>query len=481
MKDWRIKNHDWIMTAVIFLLTFIGLVVIYSATFSAETEIEGVGTASRQLVFMILGFIIYFAVSRIDPAFYRYFPVQVVIFVITAGLLLFVWLFGDPVRNTNRWIEWGFVRIQPSEYSKITLILINASILADVLYLRVRDGVDWGTLKKKFQFRENIKKTIRSILAYNPILFRYALGIVLSAIVVGLVLVEPALGNASIIALICIALFIFAFPNQKYVIGLCIVFLLTINTLIGFINFAFLYDQLGINLIVGNVDIMVLVLSVIAIVVLIYSFRLQILPILLVIGAVVVFFVSVGFIWNSDIIHPYQKQRIETFLNPDEDTRGAAWQLRQSKIAIGSGRIFGKGFLQGSQSKLRFLPEAYTDFIFAAYSEEFGLVGAGVLFSLYALLLYRIIKAAKNANDYYKSLLCIGVVVMITVHVFINTGMNMGILPVTGIPLPLISYGGSSVMVTMIALGLVQAVNTHKDIVDMQQDMMLTSKSVWRN
>ena len=181
----------------------------------------------------------------------------------------------------------------------------------------------------------------------------------------------------------------------------------------------------------------------------------------------------------KNIIKAHQLQRIEVFFHPEDDPRGAGWQLRQSKIAIGSGRFLGKGFLQGSQSKLRYLPEAYNDFIFAAFCEEFGLIGALFIIGLYVFIVFRIIRAGQNGSGPYESLLCFGVATMILLHVFINMGMNMGILPVTGIPLPLMSYGGSSVIVTMIALGIVQSVNVHKDIVDMQESLVIRSKSLW--
>lgn len=476
MRLFRLQNHDWFLTVTIFLLMLTGLVVIYSATFNAGSEIEGAGTVNRQLVFVILGFFVYFLVSKIDTAYYRYFPIQVIIFVVIAGLLLYVWLFGDPVRNTNRWIEWGFVRIQPSEYVKIALILLNGGILAKLLEHKVKEDINWGEVWKRRKFKDKISNLFANFTSIYSILCIYGIAAVLSLACIVMVLVEPALGNASIIALICIALFIIAYPDQIKLVAIITIALLAANIASHFLTFEFLYDWLGFPLVIHGYDLIVCFLTLIVVLLLMYFAKLRILSVIvaLIAGFASVFFVS--YVWNN-VLEDYQKRRIEIFFNPEEDPQGAGWQLRQAKIAIGSGRLFGKGFLQGSQSKLRFLPEAYSDFIFAAYCEEFGLVGALFLFSLYIFLIIRIIDAARRAHSNYDSLICIGTAVMLIVHVFVNTGMNMGILPITGIPLPLISYGGSSIMVTMIALGLVQAVNMHKDIVDTQESLMITSRS----
>lgn len=470
----RFRNHDWFLTVTIFLLILIGLVVIYSATFNAQTAVEGSGTLNRQLVFVILGLFIYFLVSNIDTAFYKYFPVQVLIFAVIVGLLLYVWLFGDPVRNTNRWIEWGFIRIQPSEYSKVALILLNSGILAELLKHKVKEDINWGKVWKKKRLKERFSNLFKNFTSFYPIIYIYGLAVILSLICIVLILVEPALGNATITALICLSLFLVAFPNQSKLIGLIGVFFLSMNLVANFVNFSFLYNLLGVSLIIEGYDLGVIFLTVISILLLVYFVKLRFIYVFFAICIGIVSVFSTSYVWNN-VLKDYQKKRVEIFFNPEEDPQGAGWQLRQAKIAIGSGRLFGKGFLQGSQSKLRFLPEAYSDFIFAAFCEEFGLTGAVFLLGLYIFLLIRIIKAARSAHNTCESLICIGVAIMLLVHVFVNTGMNMGILPITGIPLPLISYGGSSVMVTMIALGFVQAVNMHKDIIDTQEGLVVTS------
>ena len=154
----------------------------------------------------------------------------------------------------------------------------------------------------------------------------------------------------------------------------------------------------------------------------------------------------------------YQRNRILSFLDPYLDPLGSGYNLIQAVITVGSGQIFGRGLGRGTQSHLFFLPERHTDFIFASFSEEFGFVGAAVLIVLYFIILYRILTIAKNSSSLFGSFIAIGVFSMLSFQIFVNIGMNLGILPITGITLPLVSYGGSSILATMISLGLVEAV-----------------------
>ncbi|MFH1175726.1 MAG: rod shape-determining protein RodA [bacterium] len=158
----------------------------------------------------------------------------------------------------------------------------------------------------------------------------------------------------------------------------------------------------------------------------------------------------------------YQKARITTFINPYEDPRGRGYNAIQSVIAVGSGGIWGKGIGNGSQGRLNFLPERHTDFIFANIAEEMGLVGAVFLLALYAVLLSRILRIALTANDNFARFLSIAIALMIFTHVLENIGMNIALMPITGIPLPLVSLGGSNLMVVMASLGIAQSVVIHK-------------------
>jgi rod shape determining protein RodA len=165
-------------------------------------------------------------------------------------------------------------------------------------------------------------------------------------------------------------------------------------------------------------------------------------------------------IWNS--LKIYQQKRIISFLAPWLDPRGMSWQVIQSKIAIGSGRLLGKGFLAGTQKKFEFLPERHTDFIFSCIGEEFGLIGIIVVLALYTFLLYRILDLAHEARNRFASIFTIGIFTWFAYQIIINTGMTMGLLPITGVPLPLISYGGSSLLACFLAIGILLSISRTK-------------------
>ncbi len=180
--------------------------------------------------------------------------------------------------------------------------------------------------------------------------------------------------------------------------------------------------------------------------------------ILLTVGAVLV-----GGVWSSGrFLKPYQKARLTAFVNPQNDPRGSGYQVLQSEIAVGSGGIWGKGLEKGTQTQGYFLPIPYTDFIFAAFSEEHGFVGAFSILLLYFLILMRLIQNAQTAADLPGSLIIMGIVAVLTFQIAVNVGMVIGLMPVTGIPLPLMSYGGSSVLFTFLALGVAMNVRMRR-------------------
>jgi rod shape determining protein RodA len=167
--------------------------------------------------------------------------------------------------------------------------------------------------------------------------------------------------------------------------------------------------------------------------------------------------------WNSGLLHDYQKARLVTFLNPANDALGAGYHITQSKIALGSGGIWGKGLLQGTQSQLDFLPERQTDFIFTMLGEELGLVGGVLVLALYSLLVVYGFAIALRTRSHFGRLLAFGVTLNLFLYFFINTAMVMGLIPVVGIPLPLISYGGTAMMTVMVGFGLLTAVYVQRD------------------
>ena len=171
------------------------------------------------------------------------------------------------------------------------------------------------------------------------------------------------------------------------------------------------------------------------------------------------FVISLPFI--IAFLKPYQKLRVLTFLNPDRDPLGAGYQIIQSKIAVGSGGIFGKGFLKGTQSYLEFLPEKHTDFIFTLFSEEFGFVGSALLLIVYAITIYRVISIGAQSRSFFAKIFCYSFGAAIFVYITINMSMVLGLLPIVGSPLPIMSYGGSSMLATMIGFGIVMSAKVH--------------------
>ncbi|MDX5332680.1 MAG: rod shape-determining protein RodA [Gammaproteobacteria bacterium] len=165
-------------------------------------------------------------------------------------------------------------------------------------------------------------------------------------------------------------------------------------------------------------------------------------------------------LWH--FMHDYQRRRVLTFLNPESDPLGSGYHIIQSKIAIGSGGFYGKGWLNGTQSQLEFLPERHTDFIFAVYGEEFGFLGAITLLVIYLSLILRGLYIAVNAQDTYSRLLAGSLSLTFFVYLFVNTGMVTGLLPVVGVPLPLVSYGGTSMVTLMAAFGMLMSINSHR-------------------
>ncbi|RJO61407.1 rod shape-determining protein RodA [candidate division WS5 bacterium] len=166
-------------------------------------------------------------------------------------------------------------------------------------------------------------------------------------------------------------------------------------------------------------------------------------------------------------MHDYQKDRILALVDPANDPQGAGYNVQQAQIAIGSGQMLGRGLGHGSQSQLNFIPEKHTDFIFAALAEEMGFLGAGLVIVLFAVLIFRAILIAAKSRDYFGMYLSTGIIAMLSFHIFLNIGMNLGIAPVAGIPLPLISLGGSSVVVIFILLGILESIHIHRKGLDL--------------
>jgi len=369
----------------------IGITMIYSATFDWDLGTAG-ATYQKQIVWALLG-IIAMIITMIIPLKLFYAFAYIIYGLAMVGLVL-VLEFGD-----RRWFNLGPIHIQPSELAKIAVVLAVAR------YLSARN-IDFGRVRT----------------------FAAPMGIVLFPAL--LVFKQPDLGTALVFGAVL-------FP-MLYWSGMRPV------------NIFFIVSP-GLSLISAfhpwSLGLLYLVMAV---VVFYTRPRLATLAILAAINLTV----SVGapYIWVNKL-HGYQKNRILTFLNPDLDRLGSGYQVIQSKVAIGSGGLRGKGFLKGTQTKLAFLPEKHTDFVFSVVGEEFGFVGAMVILMLFLFMVWRALQIAIIVKARFSSLVTVGLTSILVFHIFVNIGMTIGVMPVTGLPLPFLSYGGSWLIMSCVLIG----------------------------
>ncbi len=341
---WR--RAERFQPAVALILAVLGSMTIYSAN----------ADWSRQLLWVTLGIAVYVAAATFD--YRRLQPIAPGIYAGMLLLLVAVHLVGHSALGARRWLSVAGFPLEPSELSKLLLVIVLAAVVSRESRLR------WRT---------------------------FALAVVLAGAPAVLILTQPDLGTTIVVVALCLGTLFAgrARPGQLAALALA---------------------------------------AVVAI---------PLLPLLL---------------------HGYQRRRLEIFLNPSSDPLGAGYNLLQARIAVGAGGFFGQGWLHGLQGQLGFVPERATDFVFAIFAEQFGLLGSLVLLAIYGALLIRILKTAAVAPDRFGELIAAGVFVMLLVQVVENVGMNIGLLPIAGIPLPLISYGGSATITTLAGLGLVQSV-----------------------
>jgi rod shape determining protein RodA len=356
---------NWPLVVLLVAVGSVGGLMLYSvAGGNAETWAApqmkrfGVGLA---LMFIVAFFPIWFWRSMALPAYGVAFL-----------LLLFVEFFGAMGMGAQRWIDLGFIRLQPSEMMKVTLIMLLAAYY------------DWL----------DPRRVSHPLWVLIPVVF-----IIVPTV---LVLMQPNLGTALLLILVGAAVMFCA--------GVSLWYFAAVTALGG--------------------------------------------------GAVFAVLSSRGTPWQ--LLHDYQYRRIDTFLDPTADPLGAGYNIIQAQIALGSGGWGGKGFMQGTQSRLNFLPEKHTDFIFTTLAEEFGFIGAFSLLTLYTLIIAFCVVAALQNKDRFSSLLILGVAANFFFYLAVNLSMVMGMAPVVGIPLPLLSYGGSVMLVLLVSFGLVQSAHIHR-------------------
>ncbi|SEN49946.1 rod shape-determining protein RodA [Palleronia pelagia] len=361
----KILYLNWPLLLLLVTVASVGFLMLYSVAGGSLQP-----WAEPQMKRFALGVFAMFVIAMVPIWFWR--NMAGLAYGVSLALLLAVEFFGETGMGAQRWINLGFMRLQPSELTKITLIMILAAYY------------DWL----------DIRKTSRPLWVIIPL--------ILIALPTYLVLRQPDLGTSILL-----------------VTGGGIVMFL------AGVSWWYFIAVIGAG-----------------------------------VGTVAAVFSSRGTDWQ--LLKDYQYRRIDTFLDPSTDPLGAGYHITQSKIALGSGGWTGRGFMQGTQSRLNFLPEKHTDFIFTTLAEEFGFVGAFSLLSLYVLVVFFCVVSAIRNRDRFGSLLTLGIGATFFLFFAVNMAMVMGLAPVVGVPLPLVSYGGSAMLVLMVGFGLAQSAHVHR-------------------
>ncbi len=361
----KVLYLNWPLVLLLTAVASVGFLMLYSVAGGSFMP-----WAEPQMKRYLLGLSAMFMVALVPIWFWR--NMSVVAYLVSIALLVVVEFFGSVGMGAQRWIDLGFIRLQPSELMKITMVMLLAAYY-DWLPIRKTSGILWVLIP------------VMLILAPTA-----------------LVLTQPDLGTA--------LLLVIGGGLMMFLAGVHWAYFATV--------------------IAAGVGVIATVLK------------------------------SRGTDWQ--MLKEYQFRRIDTFLDPNSDPLGAGYHITQAKIAMGSGGWTGRGFMQGTQSRLNFLPEKHTDFIFNTLAEEFGFVGAVSLLVLYVLILVFCITSALQNRDRFSSLLILGVGLTFFLYFAVNMSMVMGLAPVVGVPLPLVSYGGSAMLVLMVAFGLVQSAHIHR-------------------
>lgn len=357
----KLKETSWFFLALVITLGLVGTMSLYSA---AGGNMEP--WAGKHLLRLIFGTGVMMCVAMVDIRMWA--KLAYPFYLLCAVLLVIVDITGHIGMGAQRWINLGFIQLQPSEMMKIAMVLALARY-----------------------FSMSTDEDVRSF----TYLIKPLIGFVVVPVL--LVLAQPDLGTATKLTLVSIAMFFLAgVPLWVFLMG-------------------------------GGAAVTAL-------------------PIL----------------WH--FMHDYQRKRVEVFLNPEMDPLGSGYHITQSMIALGSGGFGGKGFLEGTQAKLNFLPEKQTDFIFTLFAEEWGFVGSMGLFALLLLIIAYGIMIALRCQNQFGRMLGMGIIMNFSLYIFINIGMVMGLMPVVGIPLPMISNGGTALLSAMIGFGLVMSVWIHRDV-----------------
>ena len=394
--DYHLKDKfDFGLIFPVIILFIIGLTAIYSSTFSNAIA---QGNIQKQIIWGIVALIFFFITYSVPTNTFR--QITIPSYFMAILLLIVVLLIGQRISGAKSWLAIGSFGFQPSEFAKLATILMLSKYLS-------RQNAD--------------------IDSFKDLLFTLAIGF----IPIILILLEPDMGTAFVFIAMILTLIFWK--------GIS-VFAMFIVLSPGFVAVSSLF---GLYYFFG---------ALLFVLAMLFVFRKD----FFFSGSIFAFNLASGFFadYVFNALSPHQQKRIQAFVDPMSDPLGSGYNTIQAKVAIGSGGLFGKGFLEGNQTQLQFIPEQWTDFIYCVIGEEFGFVGAIITLGLFTFLFLRILKIASGSRDEFLSLLSIGILSVYFAHFIINIGMVVGIMPVIGLPLPFISYGGSSLVVNMIMLGI---------------------------
>jgi rod shape determining protein RodA len=394
--DYQLKDRfDFGLIFPVIILFIFGLTAIYSSTFSNAIA---QGNFQKQIIWGIVALIFFFITYSVPANTIK--KITIPSYFIAIFLLIVVLLIGQRISGAKSWLAIGSFGFQPSEFAKLATLLMLSK------YLSRQDA---------------------EIDSFKDLLFTLAIGF----FPIMLILLEPDMGTAFVFIAMILTLIFWK--------GIS-VFAMFVVLSPGFVAVSSLF---GLYYFFGALSFVLAMLFVFR-----KDFFLS--------GSIFAFNLASGFFadYVFKALSPHQQKRVQVFIDPMTDPLGSGYNTIQAKVAIGSGGLFGKGFLEGNQTQLQFIPEQWTDFIYCVIGEEFGFLGAIITIGLFTFLFLRILKIASGSKDEFLSLLSIGILSVYFSHFIINIGMVVGIMPVIGLPLPFISYGGSSLVVNMIMLGI---------------------------
>ncbi len=444
-----LKNIDWLTILIYFILMMLGWVNIYAAVYDNEHQniFDFSQRYGKQLIWIFASIFLCVIILIIDNKFY--FAFSYLIYLFTIILLISVLFFGKEVNGAKSWFEIGSIKFQPAEFTKLATNLAiarflssknfnfntkkNIFIIAGILIIPAililfQNDTGSALVYSSFIFvfyREGMSSKVLLILFFLLIVFIFSL--IFSKLYILLFLIGTTF-------------FLYSFfkkNNKEFLIS----FISFVSTTIIFlsVNEYFLLD-------ISHENILLIVSILLSLIFLFISFRLKISNVFIVI---IFFFSSLSFSYSVDfvfkeVLSEHHRNRINDVLGIKSDPQGAGYNVKQSKIAIGSGGWNGKGYLQGTQTKYNFVPEQDTDFIFCTVGEEWGFIGTSIVMSLFFIFILRLILLAERQHNKFNRTFGYGIIFIFLFHISINVGMTIGLTPVIGIPLPFFSYGGSS-------------------------------------